>query len=311
MESYRRALKLAARGSYLHHQLQEQILRGFQQRHEDQKLETEARKILEGQPRHRTALRLLAELLARRPGKLGEALTVYERYLKVVPSDSKVRETVMFMLVGSNRTRDALPHARALYQESPGAARRLLEYTGLLSLTGDREGAGKVLRKAIASFRRDDSTLPLIVEALDGSTTARGPGSRSMRCSGCRGAQRALLLAHGRRLWQRGSHDDALRFWGKSLGAAPDALAYEQWVEVVLSEGAHDQDRRAGPARRGGGAGPQALPRPRRAAHAQAAAGPALIAGPTLASSPTWGRPGARPGGYGQAPPDGVDPALP
>ena len=198
MESYRRALKLAARGSYLHHQLQEQILRGFQQRHEDQKLETEARKILEGQPRHRTALRLLAELLARRPGKLGEAITVYERYLKVVPSDSKVRETVMFLLVGSNRTRDALPHARALYQESPGAARRLLEYTGLLSLTGDREGAGKVLRKAIASFRRDDSALPLIVEALEGLNDREGArlaldallglGERNGRLSGLRPA---------------------------------------------------------------------------------------------------------------------------
>jgi len=237
VESYRRALKLAARGSYLHSQLQEQILRSFQRRYEDQKLEAEARKILGGQPRHRTALLLLAELLARRPGKLGEAIAFYERYLKVVPSDSKVRETVMFLLVGSSRTRQAVPHARALYQESQHVARRLLEYTGLLSLTGDREGAKKVLRGAIVSFKRDASTLQLIAEALDGFNDREG-AKLALGALLELGKHERFFLAYGRRLWQRGSYDDALRFWGKSLGAAPDALAYEQWVEVVLSEGA-------------------------------------------------------------------------
>jgi len=239
VESYRQALKLATSGSYVHRQLQEQILRNFQRRRAHGKLEAEAKKILARQPKHRMALRLLAEQMARQPDKLNEAIKYYERYLKVVPGDGKARETVMFMLLGSGRTRDAVPHARALYTANPSVPRRLLEYAGLLELSGDRSGAKKVLRAAIASYSKNKRGLQLIVEALERFNDRVGAKLALAALLKQGGLDHGFLLSYGRRLWRLGRHAEALSFWDRTLGARPTSLAYEQWVEVVLTARAH------------------------------------------------------------------------
>ena len=239
VESYRRALKLATEGSYVHRQLQEQILRNFQRRRAYGKLEAEAKKILTKQPKHRMALRLLAEQMARLPGKLNEAITYYERYLKVVPSDGKARETLMFMLLGSGRTKDAVPHARALYKANPFVPRRLLEYAGLMETGGDRAGAKKALRDGITSFKKNAGGLQLIVGALQRLKDDEGVKLALAALLKQGGLDDRFLLSYGRRLWQLGRRAEALSFWDRILGDKPTSLAYEQWVEVVLSSRAH------------------------------------------------------------------------
>jgi tetratricopeptide (TPR) repeat protein len=235
VESYRRALKLATEGGYVHRQLEERILRNFVRRRAHAKLEAEAKRILAKRPKHRLALRLLAEQLSRRPGKLSEAIAIYERYLKVVPSDSKARETLMFMLVGTGRTKQAVPHARALYKSNPAESRRLLEYAGLLSLTGDQKGAKTALREGIPRFAKDPDALQMIYTTLDRLGDRRGASLALDALLKTGKRSESVLVKLGRTLWSKGRYEQALKVWRSQLGNTPTRLAYEQWAELLLS----------------------------------------------------------------------------
>jgi tetratricopeptide (TPR) repeat protein len=235
VKRYRRGLTLAAKGRWAHHELQSRILKSFEKRSAFSELEQEARAMLKADAKNTLALRVLAErsVKARKPT---DAIGFYLRYVKLVPTDSSARAELLFLLSRAGRNREAVEHARELWQRNPSLPRNLLEYGTTLAAAGEKAKAIQILRAGIPRFQKDADGLQLIASGLDGLGDAEGVKLSFAAMIRIEGANKEHTRAWGSYLWGKGRRADAVKSWSALLGASPSRLDYERWVEVILEE---------------------------------------------------------------------------
>jgi tetratricopeptide (TPR) repeat protein len=232
---YRRGLTLTAKGGWAHREFQQRILGSFERRGAFNELMAEARAILKDSPKNLLALRVLATRSAK-TGKLAEAVGFYDRYLVGAPGDNKARAELVFLMMRLGRLREAVPHARELHKRNPSDSRQLLEYSTLLTQTGQKDEARKVMRAAIALYEKDADGLQLVAGALDTLGDRDGTKLAFGALLKLDGPSKRYHGAYGRFLWQRGRRSEAIDAWAQLLNRSPSRVDYEQWVELLLSE---------------------------------------------------------------------------
>jgi tetratricopeptide (TPR) repeat protein len=232
---YRRGLALTAKGGWAHREFQQRILNSFERRGAFNELMAEARAILKNSPKNLLALRVLATRSAK-IGKLTDAIGFYGRYLAGAPGDNRARAELVFLLMRLGRLREAVPHASELHRRNPSDSRQLLEYSTLLTQTGQKEEARKALRAAIALYEKDADGLQLVAGALDTIGDRDGTKLAFAALLKLDGPSKRYHGAYGRFLWQRGRRGEAIDAWAQLVSGSPSRVDYEQWVEVLLSE---------------------------------------------------------------------------
>lgn len=235
IKHYRRGLTLTAKGRWAHRELESRILKSFERRGAFRELEEEARKMLKADAKSPLALHVLAERSVKNR-KHEEAIGLYARYLKVVPTDHAARADLLFLLTRAHRHREAVEHARELWLRNGSQPRYLLEYGTTLAAAREKGQAIRVLRDGLKRFAKDSDGLQLLASGLDGLDDAEGVKLAFASLRKLEGTAREHTRAWGSYLWGKGKHADAVKAWGELLGASPGRLDYERWVEVVLEE---------------------------------------------------------------------------
>ncbi|MCA9665288.1 MAG: tetratricopeptide repeat protein [Myxococcales bacterium] len=231
---YRAALKLADGGSWIDRDLRKRLLDSYRTRRDRAGLIKEAERMLKADPKAALALEVLGDENLR-VGRVPEAITYFERYLKVSPGDHTVRARLMFLLMRRGMRARATVHAGELHKRRPSVPRHLLEWAALLSSGGKRAEARAALRKGITLYAKDSDGLQLVAGALSDLGDNDGAKLAFAALVKLAASDRSSQGAIGRYLWQRGQRGPALDAWTAMLGKKPTALAYHTWVELVLS----------------------------------------------------------------------------
>ncbi|MCC6748009.1 MAG: tetratricopeptide repeat protein [Deltaproteobacteria bacterium] len=234
---YEEALRYATAGEWAHRELEQRILKNYERRGAFVELSRAALRMLKGNPKNLAALQVLARRSVEE-GKLEPAAGYYLRYLAQAPGDGLARSRLMLLLVRLGRPSEAAAQALELARREPSEPRHLLEHAALLVAAGQLARAQRALRDGLARYRKDGDALELLAAALE----QHGDGA------GAKLAYAALLKLDDpsgryrqrvtRQLFRAGRRKEALALWREHLGAGAGRVAYEEWVEWVLTVGA-------------------------------------------------------------------------